>query len=124
MKFFLFVLAAFSFVLINNANEEKWLKPSDYFMCENNPNAFDVTECNSRWPIQGFTSTYKDYACCYVQYKDGERTKRGCYIVQDSKTGRKKYHSRVLNRFDDVKIICAASFTKISAFILLLALLF
>lgn len=136
MKFSLFVLLV-TYSFIHLTFSYRGLHQIDFELCEQDK-YYDgipknVEECNNRWPLIGFTdakdevgdpipgreAVYPDYSCCYVQYKDGERTRRRCSIVQDSKTGRKKYMENVLDRFDDVKIICATNYYKLEATILL-----
>lgn len=113
-KFIFIALAAISFFSIKCANEEKWLKPRDYYQCEQKPYKDDdefrhlnFTICNDRWsPTKNGGSVYTDYKCCYVQFKMGDLTQKGCYIVQDSKTGKKKYKQRALAEMENIDIIC------------------
>lgn len=113
MKYFLIILTAFAFLSINCVNEHRWLKPWDYYMCEQQPYDGDdfkhlnVTICNSRWsPTMNEGTVYTDYKCCYVQFQIGDITQKGCYIVQDSKTGKKKYKERGLYEAEERTIIC------------------
>lgn len=111
--YFIFALAAIAFFSINCANEEKWLKPRDYYKCEQQPfeeedwKHLNVSICNKRWYAAQYGGTvYKDYKCCYVQFKIGDITQKGCYIVQDSKTGKQKYKQRGLSEVEEQTIIC------------------
>lgn len=124
-----FILQIFSLITIINLtlqSEINWLKPSDYYRCEwtgGTPKSRE--ECNDRWsPYDHESQVYKDYTCCLVKFKMGDEVERGCYIIEDSKTGRKRYHNRVLKQFDDVEIICSANYLKLGFMAMLLFLLF
>lgn len=122
MKIIILVLI-YMIAITNNSREDNWLKPNDYNRCEGaTEDEISETGCPSRWNPTDYKA-YGDYACCYVSYKKGEDREKGCYLIQNSKTGRKIYLQDQLTQYDEVSVICASSFIK-NTFIIILVLMF
>ena len=94
------------------------------------PNSGD--DCNKRWNsgimwegVGNGTAADADFDCCYVEYEElSHHTVKKCYLVLNTKNGRKMYKERALERFSHVKIKCASSYLKLGSFILIMALFF
>lgn len=74
------------------------------------------------WTANHTSSIYKDYKCCYVEYKMGSDKTGGCYLIQDSISKIKEYKRKVLKQFSDVDVICSNSYIKYTSIFLIIFL--
>lgn len=99
------------------AEEDNWLKESDYANCDELQIGNDITGQESDKDIKEKalqchrnSLTYDTFKCCYVSYTVGEKTYYQCHFLKNTAKSINFYKKHSLKDLDDVQILCNSNY--------------